>query len=62
VAIGGIQRARIFEVIAAGADGVAFVSAMQSLERPESSVSAMADAVASAIGAREARAKDREVH
>jgi thiamine-phosphate pyrophosphorylase len=47
VAIGGIKPARVGEVIAAGADGVAFISALE--DAPEAGVRAMAQAVAHAV-------------
>jgi thiamine-phosphate pyrophosphorylase len=53
VAIGGITPARVAEVIEAGADGVAFVSALG--VEPESAVRGMAAVVAAALRERAAR-------
>ncbi len=52
VAIGGITPARAGEVIAAGADGVAVVSALSAALHPESAARALADAVQAALRAR----------
>ena len=48
VAIGGIKLARVAEVIGAGADGVAFISAMGDATQAESAVKAMVATVAAA--------------
>jgi thiamine-phosphate pyrophosphorylase len=54
VAIGGIKPARVAEVIEAGADGVAFISAIGM--QPEYAVRAMAQATNDALAARDGEA------
>lgn len=61
VAIGGIRAARVPEVIAAGADGVAFISALGDPTEAEATVRAMARAVAAGRRARGEAAAERRI-